>query len=331
MYQFEKWLGGRFPKPTVNHINKFKNAFPKAPDELVDLFARTRGGSFPRFVDCLKGGGGQFTLAINSSWNMTNFFKYYDWVVIDRKKGLVRTDLFQMGDDDELVPIFYEMQFTTFYHCTRKIVFWEDGEVGEVKVVSDSLDEFLRSFKLWELDDYERKSEIDGLVNACEDEKILALTDQQLRDFRSSEYLNQQYSILHRAIVQDRSDLVTSLLRRGFSPLETDAFENNSFHIAAECGAIECLKVLTKGFPNELNHENSVGKTAFEVAVERNWDGASRCAIWLAHSKANLKLSGERLIEYIRTAKHPHRTRSPEPTEAIVSFLRDGKYSDDIE
>lgn len=332
MYQFEKWLGGRFPKPTVNHIKTFKNVFPKAPDELVDLFARNRGGHFSRSVYTMNGGVCERTLAINSSWGMTDLFEHYEWVVIERKKGMVRTDLFEMGDDDELVPIFlFGSQSTIFYHCTQKIVFREDGEVGEVKEVSESLDDFLRSFSLSELEDYERKSEIDGLVNACEDEKILALTDQQLRDFRSSEYLNQQFNVLHRVLVNDRSDLVAALLERGFSPLETDAFENNSFHIAASCGAIECIKILTKAFPTELNHKNSDGKTAFEVAVERNLANASRCAIWLAHNKADLKLSGERLFDFIRTAEHPHRNRDHQATEAIVSYLRDGKYSDDIE
>ncbi len=332
MYKFENWLTRRFPIPNAKDLDKFKNAFPKAPAELVDFFVRVRGGSFPRFVYREKNVVGQFTYAINSSWPMTDLYRQQSNLVTSRREDQVCTQLFEMGDDDELIPIFRGVgQFNTFYHCKRHFVFDEDGEIGEVDIVSDSLDDYLHLFELGEPDDYELKSEVDRLVAVCDDDAILAMPDSRLREFRSSSFFNEQFNVLHRAIVDDRHRVVKALIDRGFSPFEIDAFENNCFHIAAKYCAIESLKVLTKAFPNRLDIENCHGKTAFELAVERNLDDSARCAIWLAHSKANLKLSGEKLFDFIRSARYQDHSPNLDVSEKIVAFLREGKFADDCE
>jgi hypothetical protein len=332
MYSFENWLVHNFPIPKANHLKRFEIAFPKAPEVVIEFFSRRRGGEFTRAVEVINGASIEQSFAINSSWPNSDLFHKHRAVVSERRKNHVTSELFEIGPDEALIPLFSDFgQINYFFDCNKGKVLFENGEVGGVTYVADSLGEFLEFLLLTEPFDCEKQSEIDHLIAICDDDSILALSAEKLREFRSSTYHDDQFNILHRSIVDDRWYLVEELLKRSFGAAETDARENTSLHIAARFGAIESLKVLTKSNHDLLNFENSEGKTPFEVAVERNTDNSARCAIWLAHCGSNLKQSGDQLFEYIRNSRYENYPRRTDVSEKIIGFLKENKYADDIE
>lgn len=332
MHSFEKWLVHNFPVPRANHLDRFAIAFPKAPKEALEFFRRRRGGEFLRTVEVVNGANIEQSFAINSSWPNSDLFHVHRTVVCERRKWQASSELFELGPDETLIPLFGDRgQVTYFINCNNKRVLFENGEVGCISYVANSLDEFLELLSLTAPFECELSSQIDRLIANCDDNLILALSDKQLLDFRSSMFHGDQFNILHRAITDDRWHLVEGLLMRGFDGAATDSFGNTSLHIAARFGAIESLKIVGRSNHELLNLENSEGKTPFEVAVERNTDNSARCAIWLAHSGSSLKRSGEQLFEYIRNSRYQYFPHHTDVSEKIIAFLKENKYADDIE
>ncbi|MBX3417405.1 MAG: ankyrin repeat domain-containing protein [Pirellulaceae bacterium] len=316
MTPFEKLAVDTFPLAAKSKIEKYREQFRAIDDFAFDFIFKHNGAYFwRRYLDvdislvehpnlsvlgCMS-----FT---NSRWPSNCFDSYLvgPWNM--------EWPLLKQSFNTQLFPILTMDVYNYALSQDDGALYVFGYSMDDLFKVADSFEEFV--LKRTSLTVYSQVVDtIHEAFCSLDEDRLCEIPIDLLQRWRFGE---EQFSVLHFAVINGFCRFAKFLIDKGFDPFETDSKGRNCLHLAA-LHCFDSLKMLTPHIGKDLERRDAEGKTALY------YGNLQRAAIWLYYHGANF--DDESVQESLKS-------RSQDPfleNEPLIRYLTANEFRDDID